>query len=444
MLDEYYRNGKLFLAEMEKERREDFSSIGEVLRVIDVTDEFIRKNFRKPVEELVGSSNVGSTEKDMLKAMKKYFEVSGRSIRYGEILGASFFNTKRGQCSYCGKEEDVFPNRIYVFPFERKIDSITPEEARLSLCKKCGFTLFSAMAYLYKKGRLMFFFDSYDLEHLWKINTWFKASDLRDPSNFNKIRKFNIPTAHPYETILVTLFEFVRILYEKKLIKDLEDTIGNVQLVLAIGSKQIYHQKYVEGNSLDKFTEFFVRLIKEGVGNWQKMDEKKRPMKKTPENLVFSGFFDNLMANKGDFAESCRLREEFAKGLLDGKIDFVTLNEIIMERIKHKERIVVPYNYLYFVTSFMEVFGLEKEMFDRINKLGYVLGSKMKGTNLDNFVWEVFRARGLEQFYSSLVELQAKLKISMDLRAINESEKSWREAKAILLNGMLSAIHGGK
>lgn len=86
MLDEYYRNGKLFLAEMEKERREDFSSIGEVLRVIDVTDEFIRKNFRKPVEELVGSSNVGSTEKDMLKAMKKYFEVSGRSIRYGEIL----------------------------------------------------------------------------------------------------------------------------------------------------------------------------------------------------------------------------------------------------------------------------------------------------------------------------------------------------------------------
>jgi hypothetical protein len=237
----------------------------------------------------------------------------------------------------------------------------------------------------------------------------------------------------------------VKGLHRKKLVKDLEDTIGNVRLVLAVGSGQIYHQKYVEGNVLDKVTKFLLRLIQESTRKWQRMDEKKRPMKKTPESLVFSGFFDNLTVMRGDFIENCRPREEFAKGLLlESKIDFVTLNEIIMERMKHKERIVMPYDYLYFITSFMEVFGLEKEMFDRINKLGYMLGSKMKGTNLENFVWEVFRARGLEQFYNSLVELQSKLKISMDLRAINENEKSWREAKAILLNGMLSALHGGK
>ena len=68
----------------------------------------------------------------------------------------------------------------------------------------------------------------------------------------------------------------------------------------------------------------------------------------------------------------------------------------------------------------------------------------MKETNLENFVWDVFRARGVEQFYSTLVELQAKLKTSIDLRTLNEYEQGWREAKAILLNGMLNALYGGR
>ena len=87
---------------------------------------------------------------------------------------------------------------------------------------------------------------------------------------------------------------------------------------------------------------------------------------------------------------------------------------------------------------------MDKELFERINRLGYELGKEMRGTNLENFVWDIHRARGAEQFYTSLVELQAKLKTSIDLRPINEYEKGWREAKAILLNGMLNAIYGGK
>lgn len=449
MLDEYYRNGELFLAEMERSKQKDLaqSNNPEAIANIQITDEFIKMNFREPIKELVGDTNIGdaSTEKEMLKALMKYFEVSGRS---SEILDASFLSTEKGRCSYCGEEKDVFPNRAYIFPFERKIDSITPEEARQLFCKKCGFTLYSGMAYLYQnqKGSVMFFFDSYNLEHIKKMSIPIKK-ELRDPSNFNKLKKFGIPTFHPHETIFVTLFEFVKYLHKKKLVKDFEDTIGNVRLVLVAGSGQIYHQRYVEGNVLDKVSKFFLRLIDEGIENWRNMNEAKRPKKTTAEDLIFAGFFNNLTVNKGDFkgdfSENCRLREEFTKALLNEKIDFITINEIIMERLKKGERVAVPYHYRNFITTFMEVFNMEKELFEKINGLGYALGKQMKGTNLENFVWDVFRARGAEQFYNSIVELQAKLKTSIDLRAINEYEKGWREAKAILLNGMLNALHGG-
>ena len=113
-----------------------------------------------------------------------------------------------------------------------------------------------------------------------------------------------------------------------------------------------------------------------------------------------------------------------------------------MERKKSNLRF--PFYYRDFIVTYMGVFGMDKELFERINRLGYELGKEMRGTNLENFVWEIHRARGAEQFYSSLVELQAKLKTSIDLRPINEYEKGWKEAKAILLNGMLNAIYGGK
>lgn len=68
----------------------------------------------------------------------------------------------------------------------------------------------------------------------------------------------------------------------------------------------------------------------------------------------------------------------------------------------------------------------------------------VRGTNLEKYVWELFRARGFEEFVNKLVELQAKLEIAMDVRPIYENEKEWKTIKAILLNGMLNAIHGGE
>lgn len=432
MLDAYYRNGMVFLSDL----------LGKKNGLFSITDEIIKQKYREPVKKLVGHGNIGdsSTEKEILRLLMKYFEISGKS---DEILNVSFFATKKGRCSFCGNESDVFSNRPYIFPFERKIDSITSENSRQRFCKKCGFTIYSAMAYLYQKGNVMFFFDSYNLENIRKMSIPF-IQELRDPSKFNKLKNFGVPTYHPYETIFVTMFEFVKYLRRKKLINDFKDIISDVRLTMMVGSGQLYTKNYVDGNVLDKISNFFLTLMDESEKKWQKInDETKNKLRKNlaPEELIFSGFFNYLTLKKGNPSENCRLREIFTRELLNKNIDFITLNEIMMERKKENQSL--PFHYLFFLTKCMEMFNMEKEMFERINGLGYALGSQMKGTNLDTFVWDVYRTRGIEQFYSSLVELQAKLKISIDLRHINEYEKGWREAKAILLNGMLNALYGG-
>ena len=524
MLGEYYRNGELFIAELIRRREENkaFLTTDEILEDVKVDDEFIKENFREPVIEFLGHSNVSerSTEGVIIDLFRKYFEVSGNvkkkllfsmdiecegdlnesvipeklknrfktegftlsegaavtkrkenewvigdkerfvvrkkagklNIYANTILYASFLNTKRGVCSYCGKETEVFDHISYIFPLYRKIDSITPVEAKLRFCKKCGFTLYCGMAYLYKKGKrkarkaeknIRFFFYSHDFDALEGINKHFNNQEMLDVSNYKEINtnRFCVRTFHPYETLFVTFFEFVKYLKRKNLIKDVGEVIKNVKLILAAGSGQIYSHRSIEGNVLDKLTRFFVTIIEESERIYKGMERNKRP-KAGPVDLIFSGFFNNLTINKGDFGEDRRLREEFTRHLFSEGMDFITLNAILMERKKSNLRF--PFYYRDFIVTYMGVFGMDKELFERINRLGYELGKEMRGTNLENFVWEIHRARGAEQFYSSLVELQAKLKTSIDLRPINEYEKGWKEAKAILLNGMLNAIYGGK
>lgn len=449
MIDEYYRNGELFLAEMEKKRDEEkyFEAIDKIVPTLKgiINDDYIKENYREPIKELLGSANVSdkSTDRVLLKGLRKYFEISGKSIGSGRLL-PTFFKTKQGACSYCGRKNEVFPHVSYIFPFFRKIDSITPDSNKPNFCKGCGFMLYSGMAYLYQKGNLKFFFDSYDHKNIRKISIPFKE-ELRDPSNSNKIRKLGVPTFHPHETMFVTLFECTKFWARKNLLKDVQDFVGKVRLVMAAGRGQIYSYRYVEGDVLDKLTEFFTKLIEESKAIYKVKTEKERPKKIAPEDLIFSRFFGNLTVNKGDFEENCRLREEFTKSLLSEKINHIAANEIIMERLKKGEIFPIPPYYRFFLKSFMEVFNMEKEkdMFEKINGLGYALGTQMKGTNLENFVWNIFRARGQEELYSSIVELQTKLQTSIDLRTINEYEKEWKKTKAILLNGILNALYGG-
>lgn len=442
ILDEYYRNGEAFLLTI-SENKDSKLWLSPLESDVKIDDDFIRENFKKPVINLVGNINLGDndTEEDVVKSIRKYFDLSGRTKN---ILDKSFFNTKIGNCSFCGKKTQVFNHLVYIFPFVRKIDSIMPDNNKLRFCKECGFKLYSGMAYFYKKGpEIRFFFDSHDYEKLNRINEFFGGRDLdiRDPNNFNKIRKFKgFPTYHPYDTILVIFFEFIKRLKEKNLFMELGDISSDFRLILLKGSKQFYSYEIIEGDVLNKLATFFNDLIVSGE-EIHKNSDNEALKKIVPGDLVFSGFFNNLFVDAGKFSESSRKRNNFTKSLFEGKIDFIKLNEIFMERKKQNKRL--PFHYKTFVSQYMEVFNLDKESFERINKMGYALGIKMKGTNLENFVWDIFRTRGLEQFFSSLVELQAKLKINMDLRSINQYEKGWRESKAILLNGMLNAIYGG-
>lgn len=453
MLDEYYRNGKVFLTTLiqrdENNYQKDFN---DYLKQIDdsrldnlITDEFIKDHYKEPIKELIGNLhyNDSLSEKDLIKILGKYFEISGKTK---ELVNSTFFNIHNGKCSYCGEDTQIFSNRAFIFPFERKIDSISPEDARIQFCKSCGFILYCGMAYLYKKtSNLEFFFDSYDLSKIKRINERFK--ELKDPNNYNEIKDFKIKTYHPHETVLNILFEFAKELNSKpEEYKEILNILNDIKLILIIGNGQIYEVNYIEGHILNKFIRFFNDLIEIGRKkreNLEKIDKEKF------ENLIwdemiFSGFFKNLELRIGKLSDNLRKRDEFSKDLLNGKFNFIVLNEIIMERIKEKiNKYVFPLYYRELTRKYLEVFGLDKQNFERINSLGYGLGKKIKDTNLDSYIWEIFRARGPEEFYSSIVELQTKLEISLDLRAINENEKNWKETKAILINGILNALYGG-
>ena len=448
MIDGYYRNGKLFLAELLKRKDDDkyfgMNEVDEILKDLSIDDDFIKENLKEPAMEFVGRITISNktSERDILKAFKgKGFPISSRSYNAG--ITPTFFKTSKGECSYCGNKDEVLNHVSYIFPFFRKIDSITPDNNKLKLCKKCAFTLYSGMAYLYQKGaELLFFFDSYNFKSLKKINHFFKKeADLLDPSNKNRIRKFDrYPTYHPYDTIFIIFFEFVKRLHQKNLLSELEEVSNEVRLLMSYGSGQIYHYYVLEGNLINKLTRFFRTLMEKGK-------EFKSEQNNIPtEDLILSRFFINLRINKGKFEEDTRLRNLFVEYIIKNeKINFEIINEIIMRRIKDKTKPHVPPYYKTFITTFLEVFGLseEKDMFERLNGLGYALGNRMKGTNLESYIWEVFRARGAEELYNVLVELQLKLKDSMDLRPLKEHEDEWRKVKAIIVNGMANALYGG-
>ncbi|MFP3130790.1 MAG: hypothetical protein RXR51_04315, partial [Nitrososphaeria archaeon] len=329
-----------------------------------------------------------------------------------------------------------------IFPFERKVDSIVNENNRLAFCQKCAFTFYSAMAYLYKKRvedkNLLFFFDSYDSQTLDSVTSEMKK--LQDPSQYMEIKSSLIKTAHPYDTMVVTIYEFIKNLYDDY--RENRDTLqlNSVSLYMVHGKEQIYYYNYIDGSTFQKISNFFFKIIDESINIFKKIEEKKsKPINLGAKDLVFYGFFNDLITGDDKLSEKTRLREMFSHSMLEGKIDFIVLNEILMEKQKNKEKL--PLYYTNFINNYLEAFNLDKESFERINSLGYSLGKSMKGTNLENYIWEIFRSRGEEQFLNSLVELQLKLQRTIDLRPINEYE-NWKEAKAILLNGIVNALYG--
>jgi len=434
MLDAYLRNGELFLSEE---------------GITEITEETVRKAYLWPVDEMAGGIGVSSEEEAIAILRRFGFELSGKTK---ELL-PSLIPDKRGTCSLCGKSGKVVLNKAFIFPFERKIDSIVNESNRLTFCMEHAFKLYSAMAYLYviptKEGTLKFFFDGPERE-LKRFKNAFKRSFWLDRFSVEVKTKngkkgyslrvnLTLSKYHPSEAFFAVLHDFVKYLRNRRLLQETIESGRTVRAYLVYGSGQFYRERVIEGTTLERLMDFLKRLQDSGrETRWGRRHLGPR------DSAVYL-FYENLEVprNKRDRSKNFLEREEFIGKLLGGRFDFVLLNGIFMERIKAK--LSLPPYYYTWAHSFLEVFGgdvVDVKTFERINALGYALGKAMKGTNLERYQWELFRARGFEEFLNKLVELQAKLGISLDLRPIYENEREWKVVKAVLLNGMLNALYG--
>ncbi|RLJ01886.1 MAG: hypothetical protein DRP08_05025, partial [Candidatus Aenigmatarchaeota archaeon] len=128
-------------------------------------------------------------------------------------------------------------------------------------------------------------------------------------------------------------------------------------------------------------------------------------------------------------------------------VDYITLNNIVMKNISTRKR---QYKFIRFydlvVKSILEGVNMEKEIefFEHLNNLGYALGKDMERKGYESILWDIFRTRTSEDFIETLVQVQLKLRISLDLRKIEANKARWREVKAIILNGMANALFSSK
>jgi len=436
MLDAYLRNGELFLKE---------EGVGEI------NEETIKKAYLWPVDEMAGGIGV-SLEEEAITILRKFgFELSGRTK---EIL-PSLIPNKKGICSLCGKQTKVVLNKAFIFPFERKVDSVVNENNRLTFCMEHAFKLYSAMVYLYvvptNEGTLKFFFDGPERElrrfkNAFKRSFWLDRFSIEVKSRNGKKRyslKVNLALSkyHPNEAFFAVLHEFVKHMRNRRMLQEVVESGRAVRAYLVYGSGQFYGERVIEGTTLERLINFLKRI--QDRGKETKWSRKHLE----PRDSAICLFYENLEVprNKKDRSKNFLEREEFIGKLLGGKFDFVLLNRIFMERIKVK--LPLPLYYYTWAHSFLEVFGgdvVDVKTFERINGLGYALGKVMKGTNLERYQWELFRARGFEEFINKLVELQAKLEMNFDLRPVYENEREWKVVKAVILNGMLNALYGSE
>ncbi len=439
MLDAYLKNGELFLKEV---------------GIREVTPKVISAAYLQAISEMANGYVSVESDTEAIAVLRSFgFELSGKTK---EIL-PGLTEGKRGTCSICGRKTTVVPNRAFIFPFERKVDSIVDESNRLVLCQEHAFKLYVAMACLYTvptgAGALKFFFDAPERElkrfkrmfkdGFWREHFRVDVQEKKGKKRYSIRPSLLLSRYHPNEAFFAVLHEFVKSLKDMGTLDEALKTGRTVRVYLVYGSGQFYREHVIEGTTLERLIGFLDRVQNSGKETrWG-----KRHLSVWDSAVVM--FYESLEIPRGkDRSKNFLEREEFVRELLDGKFDFVLLNGIFMERLKRK--LALPPYYYTWAHSYLEAFGggvVDVKTFEQVNGLGYGLGMKMKGTNLERYQWELFRARGFEEFLNKLVELQAKLEESLDLRPIYENEKEWKVLKAILLNGMLNALHskeGGK
>lgn len=432
MLDAYLRNGELFLEEA---------------GIDEVTEETVKENYLFPVREMVANLVPVESDSDAIAVLRAFgFNLSSK---VKDLQGLT--KTSRGVCSICGKKTYVVDNKSYIFPFERKIDSVVNEKNRLRFCIEHAFKLYSAMAKMYTVSvgplALRFFFDSThenlaDINALFRQGFWTERLEVErregKKATYSLRVRLEMSRYHPNEAFFAVLHSFVKYLREDGRIADAEGLAESVDVHLVYGAGQFYEHRLIQGSTFERLIRFLKELQEGGKEtNWG-----KRHL--TAADSVVIPFYESLEIPRGkkDRAKNYLERERFFKKLLSGSFDFVLLNSVFMERIKRK--LPLPPYYYRWARTYLKTFGgdvVNAETFERVNGLGYALGKEMKGTNLERYQWELFRARGFEEFLNRLVELQAKLGLSLDLRPIYENEREWKVVKAILLNGMLNALY---
>jgi len=471
MLSEWYNNG---LAEAYILFRQ---TQPESLEVEEVKDEFEKliKNGEKFEQFLDENKDVPlnnikiQTERDgkTFDNVKWLFSLSSSTRRIiakrgiWEGIGFRVVN-KTKNCSICGSSGTKL-NTALLFPFDRKVlnyycglDEGANRLRLCSLCQRICFYSFGNIFYSKSNDRVTIFFPNSDnYEKIAKLSTRLKQIRIQSIEKvwpFCNIRPEGIAAYYPSEFLLSILFALYRWSNEKEdkeILNVLEEV--NIELVsYAAGRGLAIYDSYETLTKLDDifriFTQFEEKIIL--LKKSQELKEKE-PLSPT---VVFNWFFNSLTIEGKDYEAKNRLREDWTKTLLKKhKIDFITLNEVVMDNIKTKGyayRFISFYNLM--IKSILEGLNMVNEMkvFEHVNAIGYGLGKEaenLMGKSAQSALWDIFRTRTASDFVDALVKVQIKLRMSLDLREIEANKSRWREIRAILLNGMANALfRGGK
>lgn len=471
MLSEWYNNGLAEVYILFRETKEDpiYLEPDEIKKEFEKLtkdrekfEQFLDENKDVPLSNIkIQTERNGKTFDDI----KRLFSLSSSTRRIitnkgiWEGIGFRIAN-KTKTCSICGSPGTKL-NTALLFPFDRKLlnyycglDEGANRLRLCSLCQKICFYSFGNIFYSKSNDRVTIFFpNSDDYEKIARLSTRLKQIRIQNIDKawpFCNIRPEGIRVYYPSEfllSILFTLYRWSKEKNDKEILNILEDV--NIELISYNAGRGLsIYDSYDTITKLDDIFRVFAQFEEKinSLNKSRKLNDKD-PLKQTK---VFNSFFNSLTIDGKDYEAQNRLREDWTKTLLKKrKIDFITLNKIVMENIKTKRsayRFISFYDLM--IKSILEGLNMVDEMrvFENVNNIGYRLGKeaeRIMGKSAQSVIWDIFRTRTASDFVDALVKAQIKLRTTLDLREIEANKSRWREIKAVLLNGMANALFRG-
>jgi len=468
MLSEWYNNGLAEAYILFRQTQPEFleakevkDEFGKLIKDREKFEQFLDENKDTPL------NNIKFKQEDGTQYIKRIIRLSGKTKPFSEdgaIIWDKIFKTgsKAKRCSICGSERAKL-NTALLFPFDRKLlnyycglDEGANRLRLCSLCQRICFYSFGNIFYSKSNDRVTIFFPNSDnYEKIAKLGVRLKEieiSQIKDNpySNIRPSLSKGDFTYYPSEFLFPILFALYRWSKEKgdKEILNVVEEV-NIELVSYVAGRGLaIYDSYETLTKLDDIFRIFTQFEEKIISlNKPREIKEKEPLSPT---VVFNWFFNSLTIEGKDYEAKNRLREDWTKTLLKKhKIDFITLNEIVMDNIKTKGnayRFISFYNLM--VKSILEGLNMVNEMkvFEHVNGIGYSLGNEaenLMGKSAQSALWDIFRTRTASDFVDALVKVQIKLRTSLDLREVEANKSRWREIRAILLNGMANALFRG-